>query len=185
MNDTINSILSRRSNRGFSEKQLTDEQISLLKECALASPTAMNKQSWHFSFVSDQKVISQVENETLRIIDATADEATKARTNARNRSIFYDAPLVVFISSDPSSRWAHIDAGIAVENLAISAQSLGLGSVIIGLCTMAFEGENKAELSDACGFPEGYKFSIAICIGQPTVSKEAHEIGENKLTIID
>lgn len=185
MNETINAILSRRSNRGFSEKPISDEQMSLLKECALASPTARNMQSWHFSFVSDSRIISQVESETVRIIDATADEATKARTNARNRSIFYDAPLVVFISSDPSSRWSKVDAGIAVENLAVAAQSMGLGSVIIGLCAMAFEGEKKAELSDACGFPEGYEFSIAIAIGHPTVSKEAHEIGSNKLTIID
>ncbi len=185
MNDTINAILSRRSNRGFTDKPLSDVQMSLLKECALASPTARNMQSWHFSFVSDKKVISMVETETVRIIDETADEVTKARTNARNRSIFYDAPLVVFISSDPNSRWSQVDAGIAVENLAIAAQSLGLGSVIIGLCAMAFEGEKKAELSDACGFPEGYEFSIAISIGQPNVSKEAHEVGENKLTIID
>ncbi len=185
MNDTINAILSRRSNRGFNDKPLSDEQMSLLKECALASPTARNMQSWHFSFISDKKIIAQVEAETVRIIDATADEATKARINSRNRTIFYDAPLVVFISSDPQNKWSYVDAGIAVENLAIAAQSMGLGSVIIGMCGMAFEGDKKAELSDACGFPEGYEFSIAISIGQPNVSKEAHEIGENKLTVID
>ncbi len=185
MNETINSILSRRSNRGFSDKQITEEQMSLLKACALASPTARNMQSWHFSFVSNESIISRVEAETVRIIDEKSDEATKARTNARNRKIFYDAPLVVFISSDPESRWSGVDAGIAVENLAIAAQSLGLGSVIIGLCAMAFEGENKEELSQLCGFPEGYEFSIAICIGRPNVSKEAHEIGDNKLTIIE
>lgn len=185
MNDTINAILSRRSNRGFAEKKITDEQMHLLKECALASPTARNKQSWHFSFVSDEKVISQVEAETVRIIYEGDDEATKKNTTARNRTIFYDAPLVVFISSDPDNRWSKVDAGIAVENLAIAAQSMGLGSVIIGLCAMAFEGEKKAELSELCGFPEGYEFSIAICIGRPNVSKEAHEVGENKITIID
>ncbi len=185
MNDTINAILSRRSNRGFTDKPLSDVQMSLLKECALASPTARNMQSWHFSFISNKKIISQVETETVRIIDSTADEATKARINSRNRTIFYDAPLVVFISSDPSNKWSHIDAGIAVENLAIAAQSIGLGSVIIGMCGMAFEGEKKAELSDICGFPKGFEFSIAISIGQPNVSKESHEIGENKLTVID
>ncbi len=185
MNEAINSILSRRSNRGFTDKKITEEQMRMLKACALASPTARNMQSWHFSFVSDEAVISLVENETLRIIDEKSDEATKARTNARNRKIFYDAPLVIFISSEKDNRWSHIDAGIAVENLAIAAQSMGLGSVIIGLCAMAFEGDKKEELADKCGFPEGYDFSIAICIGRPNVSKEAHEIGDNKLTIID
>lgn len=185
MNETINAILSRRSNRGFTDKKLTEEQLSLLKECAIASPTARNMQSWHFSFVSDEKVIAQVENETLNIIYAGEDEQTKKNTTARNRTVFYDAPLVVFISSDPKNRWSKIDAGIAVENLAIAAQSMGLGSVIIGLCAMAFEGENGAELAEACGFPEDYEFTIAICIGRPNVSKEAHEVGENKITIID
>lgn len=185
MNDAINAIISRRSNRGFSEKKLTDEQFALLKECALASPTAMNAQSWHFSFISNEEIIRAVEKETLRIIDAEADDATKERIASRNRSIFYEAPTVVFISADEKSRWGSVDAGIAVQNLAIAAQSMNLGSVIIGLCAKAFEGENKEQMNELCAIPEGHKFVIAICIGQPVVSKEAHPIGENKLTVID
>lgn len=184
MNEAINAILSRRSNRGFSDRPITDEQFAVLKECALASPTARNLQSWHFSFVTDADVISEVEQETVEIIQSNASEEDKARLKARKQTIFYDAPMVVFISSDPDNRWSQMDAGIAVENLAIAAQSMGLGSVIIGLCAMAFEGEKGEHLAQVCGFPEGYRFSIAICIGQPVVSKEAHPIGENKITLI-
>ena len=185
MNDVIAAIMSRRSNRGFTEKQITDEQFAVLKECALASPTAMNAQSWHFSFVTDKSVIAQVEKETVRCINAKSDESTKDRIASRNYSIFYDAPMVVFISADDNSKWGDVDAGIAVENLAIAAQSMGLGSVIIGLCGMAFNGENAAEMNRICAIPEGHSYRIAISIGQPNVSKEAHPIGENKLSIID
>lgn len=185
MTDAISSILSRRSNRGFSEKPLSDEQIVTLKQCALASPSAINLQPWHFSFVNNAAVISEVESEVVRLIMQGQDEAAIARMKSRQNSIFYGAPTVVFISGDRTKNWHAIDAGIAVENLAIAAQALGLGSVIIGMCKLAFDGENGAELARKCAFPEGYDFEIAIAIGHPTVSKEAHPVGENKLTVID
>ena len=34
------------------------------------------------------------------------------------------------------------------------------------------------------GFPEGYCFSIAIAIGNNTVTKEAHPIGEGKVNLV-
>jgi nitroreductase len=185
MNETINSILSRRSNRGFSEKPLTDEQMVTLEECALASPTSLNCQSWHFSFVTSQSVINEVERRTCDAIIESADEEMKEKIVARRYSVFYGAPMVVFISSEQGNMFGGINAGIAVQNIAIAAQALGLGSVIIGMCHPAFEGEGSGEISAKCGFPEGHKFAIAIAVGNPTVSKEAHPILENRLSIIE
>lgn len=185
MNETISSILERRSNRGFEAKPLSDEQLDTLKQCALAAPTAMNAQSWHFSFVTNADIIKAVEDATLDELYATADEATKQRITSRGKTIFYGAPLVVFISSDNDNYWSHIDAGIASENLAVAAQSMGLGSVIIGLCKKAFDGEKRTELEKLLCFPENHSFSIAVALGVPTATKDAHPVMDGKLCVID
>lgn len=182
MNPTLESIFDRRSNRGYSPEPVSEENIELLKKVALASPTAKNAQSWHFSFVTNKELIKKVERASAEAFAKAGEEAVANRINTAG--IFYDAPLAVFISSDKESMWGHIDAGIAVQNLAIAAQSLGLGSVILGLCKAAFSGEQAEELSKELGFPEGYEYSIAISIGTPTVSKEAHPIKRNKIVDI-
>ncbi len=183
-NQVLEAIYGRRSTRGFDGTALTEQQLNSLMEAATASPTAMNLQSWHFTFCSDKGVISQIEQEVGGIIMAGNDEGAKQRMQSRNMKVFYNAPTVVFISSDAKSQWGKLDAGIAAENLALAAYSMGLGSVIIGMCKMAFEGENSAKLAELLSFPQGYDFSIAVAIGVPNVSKPAHEVGENKITVM-
>ena len=185
MNDTIKSIMDRRSIRAYTDAPLSDEQITALKECALASPTAMNAQSWHFSFVTDRSAINSVENAVVDIIMRSDNEPMKERIKSRSNKIFYDAPLAVFISADRSSRWGAVDAGIAVQNLALAAHSMGLGSVIIGMCAMAFENDADRVLSKKLGFPEGHDFAIAIAIGHPAAGKDAHPVQEGKITDIN
>ena len=73
---------------------------------------------------------------------------------------------------------------IACENIALAAQELGLGSVIVGLPKKVFLSDRGAHYCAKFGFPEGYCFSIAIAIGNNTVTKEAHPIGEGKVNLV-
>ena len=78
-------------------------------------------------------------------------------TPRRNYDVFFGAPLVVFITlpETPRSRFAEVDAGIAVENLALSAQGMGLGSVILGRPRDVLDGENRKDWAQRLGFPGG------------------------------
>lgn len=183
-NQVLNAIYNRRSTRGFEDTPLSQEQLDALMKVATSSPTALNQQSWHFTFCSDKSAISAVEKEVGDLIMASSDDAAKERMKSRNMKVFYNAPTVIFISSDAQSGWSKLDAGIAVENLALAAYSIGLGSVIIGMCKMAFEGPNGAKFDKLLDFPETHKFSIALAVGVPTVGKEAPEVGENKITVM-
>jgi len=115
---------------------------------------------------------------------AMLDDAGKERMKGRGGSVFYNAPLAVFISCDKNSRWGDVDAGIAVENLALSAHSLGLGSVIIGMCRAAFDGPEGKRLEQLLRFPDDHRFAIAIAIGQPDCTKEAHPVLDGRVDII-
>lgn len=179
-NETLRAIMDRRSIRAYKDEPLSPIQIETLKQAALASPSARNLQSWHFSFVTNRQVIGTIEQAVVSGLEQSADSQMTERIKSRGGTIFYNAPLVVFISSDRESRWSGIDAGIAVENLALAAHSMGLGSVIVGLCAVAFE--NDRNLAKLAGFPEDCDFSIAIAIGSPDMTKEAHPAGQGKIT---
>jgi len=128
--------------------------------------------------------IGQVEDAVVEIVCGTGDKAAIDRLAGRKNKVFYDAPLAVFISSDNNNGWSEVDAGIAVQNLALAAHAMGLGSVIIGMCKCAFAGERGEQLAKTLRFPEGYRFTIAIAIGHPSMGKDAHDIKPGKIEVI-
>ena len=56
--------------------------------------------------------------------------------------------------------------------------------VIVGLPKQVFLSDRGAHYCAKFGFPEGYCFSIAIAVGNNTVTKEAHPIGEGKVNLV-
>lgn len=184
MNQTMELLMSRRSHRAYKPEALSQEQLDTIISAATAAPSAMNLQPWHFSVVTDKALIAKVNKAGCDAIKNSGDEAAIKRMEGRGWNIFYDAPCVIFISADKDAKWGVLDSGIAVQNIVIAAESLGLGSVIIGLIDCAFIGEMGEELAKDLCFPENNKFAIAVCVGNPADDKPAHLVGENKVTVI-
>lgn len=178
-NLAIQAILDRRSIRNFTGEPLTAAEIDLFEQVALASPTGMNGQPWQFHFILDQSVILDISRATLEAFEQMGNTEVLERMRSRHESIFYGAPFVVVISLPTDA--SGVDSGIAVQNLAIAAQSIGLGSCIIGLAGVGFSGSRKAELAKRIGMEEDRQFSISIAIGHPAMTKDAHEIKPNRV----
>lgn len=186
MNEVLKAIQERRSTRGFNDVQLTDEQLQALIDAALASPTARNTQMWHFSVVQNRELLDAFSRDAAALMAASAPEGARGRFDESGFHLFYHAPTVIFISrpADCTSRFVDVDCGIACENIALAAQGMGLGSVIVGMAMDLFLSERGAHYNRAFGIPEGYRFAIAIVVGNNTVTKEAHPIGEGKVNIV-
>ena len=180
MTATIETMLARSSIRAYTDEKLTDEEIILLKKAALSAPTAMNRNDQRFVFVTDGAVISKVEQEVIAGVKAKDDTVFLERILSRGGKVAYDAPLLVMIFGKPS-RYAGIDAGIAVQNLALAAKSLELGSVILGMPSIAFEGPGAAELQKELGVEPEFGFEIAIAIGHSATEKTPHEWDESHI----
>ena len=86
----------------------------------------------------------------------------------------YDAPLFVGIFAHPA-KFSGVDAGIAVQNIALAAKSIGLDSVILGLPRLAFEGSNAAKYKKLLGIEVEREFMIGISVGHAAMSKTPHE----------
>lgn len=59
-NAVIENILTRRSVRAFQEKPIARETIETLLRCATHAPSAMNRQTWHFSAVLNPEKIQKL-----------------------------------------------------------------------------------------------------------------------------
>ena len=92
---------------------------------------------------------------------------------------------MIFISCDAGSKWGRLDSGIATQTIALAAHSLGLGSVILGLPDPAFTGPQADYFKKLLKFPEGHEFAVAISIGIPATTKDAHPIQPDRIDYIN
>lgn len=186
-NPVLQAISDRRSVRGYTKDQLTDAQLQALLQAAVEAPTAVNSQHWHFAAIQNADLLREFDAAQREVMlrKVTSAEA-RARFESSDYSVFYKAPTVIFISMPLPfpGFFAPIDAGIAVENIAIAAQGLGLGSVILGMPKEVFDSEKGDYFRKAFNFPEGHDFVIAIAVGNPAMTKEAHPVKENKVAVV-
>ncbi len=178
MNTVLETVCARSSIRAYTPEKLTEEELSALRKAALASPTAMNRQDQRFIFITDPERRMRLEQAIVDGVIASGNVDFAERMKSRGGKVTYDAPLVVLICAKPS-HFAPVDAGIAVENIAIAAKSIGLGSVILGMPASAFNRPGAEEVKREFGFPEGYEFQIAISVGRSATSKEPHTWDES------
>lgn len=183
-NEVLRALFQRRSHRAFSPVQLSDQELDALVQSGMTSPSANNHQPWHFSVVQNQGLLDDISAESARIAMTQPEDTRNPRFNAPSFHVFYHAPTVVFISSDSALPLKAIDCGIAVQSIALAAESMGLGSVILGLPRLAFEGGARNRLEKALDIPEGYSFTIAIAIGHPLDRKEPPEHKPGKVSYI-
>ena len=184
-NAVLETIAARRSHRAYKDTPVSKEHIDLLLKAFLESPSAVNKQPWHISVVRNQALLDKM-NTAIREEVMKREAASRSPRFADDKfHVFYHAPLVFFLSADPAWRYSALDSGIAVQNIALAAESLGLGSVILGMPRDAFAGERAAEFEEKLGFLPGEKFMIAIAVGHPADDKPAHPIHEGHITFVD
>ena len=117
--EALNNILCRTSRRKFDPaKKVPEEYTSLILHCAMAAPTAVNRQPWHFIVVESR--------ETLDSLAADLPYCHAAK----------EAPLAIvvcadsrhFLDGDDSTIWIQ-DLSAASENILLAANALGLGAV--------------------------------------------------------
>ncbi|MBQ4637609.1 MAG: nitroreductase family protein [Clostridia bacterium] len=171
MNDALKAIFERSSIRQYRSEQIKDEELDSLVKAALSSPSTRNSQPWHITVVQKR----EVQNRINEIINP-------------QRDLFYGAPTAIIISyttdTAENGYFARIDCGILIENIAIAAKSMGLGSVILGMSHQALDDIKRRQIEELLCFDEGYHFAIAIAVGYPENQNQPHTVDENKVTYI-
>ncbi len=168
MSEVLKTIERRSSTRGYTAEKLTPAELDALITAGLQAPTATNRQELHFTVLPGDAPV---------LFDIQSAMGGRARPE---KNFWYDAPTVIVISGEAGFRWTAVDAGIAVENIALAAEDLGLGNVILGCLKAAMDGNATGNFARTLDFPEGYTFQIAIAVGRKSAEKEPHTYDREK-----
>ena len=182
MNETVKTIMDRHTCRDFTGKPLTDQQVETLVKAALAAPSAMNLQPWHLIVITDKTIVDEYGEECLAVLKAQSTEFYQ-RIMDRGGKVLYNAPCMILVAKSQSDS-ATLDCGIVVQNMALAAHSMGLGSVICGMARAVLNGPSGEAWAKRLKLPEGYSFGMSICVGEANSGKEPHELDFNKVTYI-
>lgn len=177
LNQVLETIKLRSSARAYSEQPLTETELETILAAGLMAPTGMNHQEIHFSVVKgDNPILSELDEEK-RILRGQEKQI---------HNFYYEAPMLIFLSAEDGFKWSQVDAGIAVQNMALAAESLGLGTLIIGCVYDALHGEKQQYFAEKLQIPHGYSFQIALAVGHKTDNKTPHEYSyEKQVSIIE
>jgi nitroreductase len=147
----IDLIKSRRSIRQYTNQPVTDEQVRLLLEAAMAAPSGSALDPWHFIVVRNAETRAK-----LAATHTFSDMCTRA-------------PIVVAICGDEkiSHHWI-ADSAAATENLLLAATSLGLGAVWVGIYPRA---ERESYVRQVLGVPDNVRILCLVPVGHPAEEK--------------
>ena len=168
INPVIRTVLSHRSVRAFADEPLPDGVEETLREVMRRGPTSSALQNYTFVFVRDRAVRadirpwcgdqSWVEECPLLIIACSDQRRVENATRARGYP-YRASDLRILISSVE-------DVTIAMQNASLAAQSLGLGTVMIGGVS-----NGAKEIHDLLGLPQRVVPLLGLCVGVPASSQ--------------
>jgi nitroreductase len=157
MNPIIETIFQRRSIRKYTDQQVEPEKLDILLKVGMAAPSAMNCKPWEFVVITDPEKLSQF----------------------RSRLIFgnRNAPAAIVVCGNPSLSlnpaarlfWVQ-DCSLAGENILIAAESLGLGTVWVGVHPV---GGFVRVVREIAGLPKRVTPLGLIYVGYPMEDKPA------------
>lgn len=162
MNDVIKTILSRRSIRAYTDKQISREDLDLILEAGRYAPSAHNEQPWHFTVVRDKALQDEMSDKAKAIMAKSDNEWLRSTGSDPQFHLTYRAPVVIVVSAREGSMGFMTDTCAAVQNMMLAAESLGIGSVWVGLLRFYLDLE---EAPAKLRLPSGYKPAHAAAFG--------------------
>ena len=168
------SIKKRRSIRSFNHKPVEPAKVRLLLEAATWAPSWTNSQPWRFVIVTDP----DVKNRIAGVMPAN-----------RGLNGLKEAPILIVVCAKTGvsgylkgkpvtdkGDWFMFDTALSIQNILLTAESIGLGTLVIGY----FDAEKTASL---IGLPKDHAVVALIPVGyteqkpEPPPRKSIHAVG--------
>lgn len=173
MNETLKTIFHRRSIRSYQPEQIRDDELNTILEAGCMAPSAMNQQSWHFTVLQNPTIIQ-------RLIDVAKKELGRDDTF----SPFYGAPTVVLVFGKRDAISPVSDGSLAMENMFLAADSIGIGSCWINFVVHLFETPTGKLLQKELGVGEDYLCVGSLILGYPNEEPQPKPRKEGSINII-
>jgi len=164
--DTFEAIYSRRSVRQYRDTPVADEVLKKVLEAARWAPSWANTQCTHYVVVKDPETKVGLANCLSK--GNPASEAIKhapvviVACAELGKSGYYKG-----VAATDKGEWFMFDVGIAMQNLALAACALGLGTVHVGLIP------DSKKVDEVLGLPSGVVSVEMTPLGYPAGDSKA------------
>ena len=152
-NSTIENILNRKSVRKYSDKKIEKEKIDTILRCAMAAPSAMNKQPWQLLVVTDKEKLEKIA------------EISPNASYAKNSQV----TIIVCGDKTISDKFWEQDCCAVTENILLAVEALELGAV---WCAVYPLDEKVLGIKNLFNLPENIVPLNIIPIGYPFTKEE-------------
>ena len=156
MNETIKNILNRRSTRKFQQIQIKDEELETILNAGKYAPTAFNQQSWHFTVVQNKEILERITEVFRDVLSKCDNSFLVSLAKSKDFSAFYKAPTFIIVTADEKAHAPIHDATLALGNMLLAAESLGIGACWLHSVNLVFATDEGKKLKEELGIPEGY-----------------------------
>lgn len=163
MNELLQTMLNRRSVRKYTGEPIPEDKLKLILQAGLASATSKNRKPWEFVVVQKK--------ETLQTLAKCRAGAAKMLENA-------GCAIVVFANTEVTPDvWAE-DCSIAMSNMHLMADALGLGSCWIqGRCRAAEDGQStEAFCRKLLAVPKHFALEAILSVGVPAERPSGYNV---------
>ncbi|MGA2158694.1 MAG: nitroreductase family protein [Dehalococcoidia bacterium] len=187
-------LRTRRSTRVFQDKPVEKQQIERIIDAARFAPTAHNTQTTEYIVVQDKKILDEMKRITANLIAGSIAKARNplmkpmvsiilgkhsgaffrsipqlkrliAAVKSGTDRILRNAPVLIIFHADERSSMADINAQLAIQNAALMAYSLGLGSFYTGYILAACQRDKS--IRRLINLPQNHKVYGGLAIGYP------------------
>ena len=148
----LDAIMTRTSVRKYKDQEVKPCCEEKMLRAAMAAPSAVNKQPWHFVVVTDRQLISQLSRQAGQspLLIVVCGDLTKA------------------MQGKGQEYWIQ-DCSAATENLLLAALAMGLGAVWTGQWPMD---DRYKETQRLLSLPENIVPLATVVIGYPDEQPE-------------
>lgn len=150
----LDLIKKRRSIRQYTDEPVSDAEVKVLLEAAMAAPSANDLRPWEFVVVREQGLRQRL-----------------AETHPWSQ-MCADAPVVFVVCGDErrSDHWVE-DTSAATENLLLAAVGLDLGAVWVAVYPRS---RREVYVRSVLGIPQALSVLCLVPVGHPAESKPPH-----------
>ncbi|MGL5938606.1 MAG: nitroreductase family protein [Phocaeicola sp.] len=171
----LHLIRSRRSNRAFSKKLISEEALTEIVEAAYRAPTASNEQELSFTLITNPEklklvsdftmntfsgILKKIDNPLVKGLLKLANSSAlryipifkemKKEYEKGNDGVLRKATALLLIHTPKKSRFGVEDANLAYQNSSLMAESLGVCQFYTGFVLSATK-QNKGKLEELLG----------------------------------
>ena len=157
----IENIMNRRSIRAYKPEQIKDEELSQLIVCAINAPSARNLQPWEVRVIQKPELLAKIDGKS-----------------------YHNAPTLIVVAGDTRNGYGAFDCGLLTQNILLAAESMDIGTCVVGNVISQLNRPEAKELMDAMNLPEGYVPLVGISLGYKDQRPEAKPREAVKVQII-